>query len=454
MNKLLRFDGIVRWILSYLTVHERWRCGLVCVPLRSVLKGGGVITHITDTIEINILTSILQHAKLNTLTQKFTNRKAPCTAICKAIQVTCFSSLRTLELRDMDFNDESVDILLKSECKQPLELVQLTLRNCSNAPIDFFLQNSPNIRRLDLRGNPVKLVVESLLKYRGKHLESLLLGWDSEFSSNDGVHLSESYSDGSDIQALFQHLSETSGPGITSFGIPGFVSVTYSAMAMLNTTNLTSVDLCCCRFITDNAIAPLLQNNGGLEHLNLRATSITDISLSRIASCCPELRSINVSCTPVSSRGIKALTSGCKKIKCLDLCYPSIVSTEALQEACITYGTNLEVLGIGGLPVTNSDLMFITQTCPNIRSLGIGSCSHLTSSIWTVLLGLSKLTLLIAHNLAVVDCAAITKLISKTKIKNLELTNSFPLTPEEAVYFTETYPFDWKADWESVWPFW
>ena len=91
---------------------------------------------------------------------------------------------------------------------------------------------------------------------------------------------------------------------------------------------LTSIDLSCCRHISDIGVSALAEGCHSLTSINLRhCNRVSDIGVSALAEGCHQLTSIDLGyCNDISDDGLSALAAGCHSLTSIDLGYCNNIS--------------------------------------------------------------------------------------------------------------------------------
>lgn len=243
-----------------------------------------------------------------------------------------------------------------------------------------------SVKSIDMRGLDAQDVnlVFTWFRARAEKLESLKMGWLSEANS---------YSRSSSRlnRVWFQLQQGETAPLISkcvnlqTLVISGYDSSLDLLLPHVNCFSKLSVLNFNHGIFGEAFLIGLVNNNfATLKDINLRATDVTDKSLASISRCA-NLERINLSCTEISVDGFLEFVSKCSKLKEIDLCYSSkITSLTSPQIATLlahisqNVGPRLSMIGIGGFPVTDDSLFAFFSVCTNVSHIGIGGCELLT----------------------------------------------------------------------------
>lgn len=175
-------------------------------------------------------------------------------------------------------------------------------------------------------------------------------------------------------------------------------------------SDLKSLHLAGCRLISDSTLEALSNNCRNLEELVVQGCiNITDYGLTVLVSGCRHIKHLDVNkCTNVGDAGISSISEACsaslRTLKMLDCYKVGDVGISILAKFC----KSLETLIIGGLrditdeavkslvlschsslknlrmdwclSVTDSSLSCILKHCKNLQALDMGCCEEVTDA--------------------------------------------------------------------------
>jgi Leucine-rich repeat (LRR) protein len=165
---------------------------------------------------------------------------------------------------------------------------------------------------------------------------------------------------------------------------------------------------------TDENLERALSSNPGVERIDLRDSKITDLGLSHIAKYCHNLKTLQLSDTAVSDKGLNYLApmrsiltlnlsrtritdQGLAYLRQLPLVYLNVAITKTSGKGLKNlseHGSKLKELNVRRSPlITDQDLETISQCFPNLTSLNI-SDTPVTSAGVEKLAKLEKLRFL------------------------------------------------------------
>lgn len=266
---------------------------------------------------------------------------------------------------------------------------------------------------------------------------------------------------------VVENLSERCGDYLKRLTLKGCKSVSDASMKVFsrNCRNLEEINLDDCKQLTDETCMSLASNCHKLAHLNIASCDVTDLSLEHISQGCKNLKHINISsCNNITPVGIgilaesctnlvsfislacadstindislQALSSGCKKLKMINLngCKAvTDIGVQALAENChqLVYCCLSKCFAI-----TDVSLICLGQGCQQLRTLGLIGCHQLTDYGFQAL----TKTCSLLENLDLEDCVQITDQTlfyltnSCSNIKRLALSHCDNITDEGIKY--------------------
>jgi len=235
------------------------------------------------------------------------------------------------------------------------------------------------------------------LTARAPALESLQLGWSSEFNHRR-LYMWHAYipqTSSTALAELVPRLTELDVSGI-HFRDGGAREVLAKCTARLKSLSVNSCGL------SDGDIEALASITSSLTFLNLRGNDkLNDHAVSSLLARQPQLRSLNIGCTNLSARVLLTVVENCPELTALDVCFAERISLNAIV-AVIECFPNLDDLGISGFSDL-SDQKFdeILLQCPLLTSIGVSGCPQLTDRALSALserCGSRLRSLFAAHN--------------------------------------------------------
>ena len=456
--------NVLSEVMSYLDLVERFRSGAVARSFRTVAEMWVGVREVTPSLlrtvgpaptpcTVSTLSSLFRSGRPLTrviLTKVVWEDPATVTRLLLSMLKSSRSTLEELSLSNMRIPE---DFLKASRCVDMAapRLATLRLVNCpSSPPLAEILQLCTNITTLDLRGCDENVVLPALLQHTPAHLRSLSIGWAAELADLVRSGPDFAFYESHEVNAVLRQITAACSGTLEHLAVPGFVWVNRESLTSLGKCmGLLSVNLSNCRCVNDSAALEMLRENVMLEEVNLRATSVGDSAI-RALSRCANLRVLNVSCSRISDAALQTLALGCPNITKLDLCYPSKrISPSAVLEAVRVFGGNLKLLGLGGhTDVTDDILGDIMIACCNIQTLGIGSCSGLTSAVWSsIAKHLVDIRHIMAHGLNIVTYDGIMEIATErrslTMVDLMKVPVGEKLTQEQKCEIERDFPMDW-----------
>ena len=109
------------------------------------------------------------------------------------------------------------------------------------------------------------------------------------------------------------------------------------AAVVAKCTQLSSLNLWCCKKISDAAVVAVASECKQLKSLNLGfCSNITDEAVKAVASECKQLTTLNLTnCSNITDVAVKAVASECKQLTTLDLSWCSNVTDEAVMAVAL-----------------------------------------------------------------------------------------------------------------------
>ena len=146
-------------------------------------------------------------------------------------------------------------------------------------------------------------------------------------------------------------------------------------------SELQTLNLSCCRNITDASLTRVARGWSNLHSLNLAGCSrITDASLTRVARGCPNLQSLNLdSCRNITDASLGEVAFGCLNLQSLVLRYCSRITDASLTR--VARGcSNLQSLNLYECNnITGASLAAVGVLCSYLQSLDLRQCFSITS---------------------------------------------------------------------------
>ncbi len=226
------------------------------------------------------------------------------------------------------------------------------------------------LQKLDLRGSTCEADLFTDENVVFPHLETLLIGIhdESEADALDFVFFGAWMKDRTNLSALFRSCPkltrlECNRPCLVLDHVPEEAN-------HLRSLAITHVDLTFCS----------LPNFPKLDDVSLRGSIIPLFFEGAI-----NLTSVNVSCSSCSPLALSLLLDTAHRLRKLDLCYakkltsqPALVWELFQKHAHRLRG--LSMIGLGGFTkmMTDKELMWLTEHIPDMRHIGVGSCTNLT----------------------------------------------------------------------------
>ena len=283
---------------------------------------------------------------------------------------------------------------------------------------------------------------------RCPELESLILGWPSEFIAPGpsellaAPFLEPRFSEPVLVLPIARDLAEAC-PKLRALTLSGY-ALLYDQFVegAFAATALESLDLCGCQLSTDEGLAAALATCAhSLRDLNVRGTRFGDESAAALVRGGCSLERLNASCTRLTSQGLLMLSDASDRLQVVDVCYAkSCCEAEAMRTVCARHGSRLQMLGMGGCAGLGTDdltiLLELTKGeagASSLQHLGIGGCEslHGASALADVIAACGPtLTALSAHKLERVTWNILASLLERCpNLASLDLAGSEPSDP-------------------------
>lgn len=197
--------------------------------------------------------------------------------------------------------------------------------------------------------------------------------------------------------------------------------------------NLRKLELFGCRFVTDGLFQALSKNCSHLEELGLSGcVNITDTGLSNLMEGCRCIKSLDVSkCNKIGDPGVLQIANVCsaslRTLKLLECYSVSDISLLSLANSC----HNLETLVFGGCrEVSDEPLKFLVVALSySLRSLRMDWCLNITdSSLHCVLSNCRNLVALDISCCDKITDFAFQGLATESDLKVLKMSNLTRIT--------------------------
>ena len=122
------------------------------------------------------------------------------------------------------------------------------------------------------------------------------------------------------------------------------------------------------QWITDAGGVVLRDNSGRITGVDLRSSWVTDSDLAEVAKI-PNLKTVDLSLSRVTDRGLRALRPAAQNIASFNLYFAELITDEGLS--IIKGSKNLKRLNVRGTKATDTTLEFVSSI-PTLESLDIG----------------------------------------------------------------------------------
>ncbi len=122
------------------------------------------------------------------------------------------------------------------------------------------------------------------------------------------------------------------------------------------------------QWITDAGGMVLRDNSGRITGVDLRSSWVTDSDLAEVAKI-PNLKTVDLSLSRVTDRGLRALRPAAQSIASLNLYFAELITDEGLS--IIKGSKHLKRLNVRGTKATDTTLEFVSSV-PTLESLDIG----------------------------------------------------------------------------------
>lgn len=278
-------------------------------------------------------------------------------------------------------------------------------------------------------------------------LETLLLGYDSEFRENPvgGPEAETEFSPpmwciigklitpggGSSCAPAAAAASSPSPPPeearLQHLSLRGYVALMPQALHQLLSPPppLHTLDLTGCQCLgpdrddmgvlpaTYASLAPTLTN------LNVRGTAFDDACACALAAAGARLARLNASCTLLSGQGLVALAHASPRLRVLDLCYAKHCARDVADVAAAVarHTPGLEMLGLGGFERLSESALraMLAGNEASMRHVGIGGCTGINGAAALRLVAehCPCLTALNAHKLVEPTVSALGELLAR-----------------------------------------
>ncbi|KAI9004114.1 hypothetical protein BC832DRAFT_74543 [Gaertneriomyces semiglobifer] len=153
--------------------------------------------------------------------------------------------------------------------------------------------------------------------------------------------------------------------------------------------SLQHLDVSLCKRLTDEGfrICDAYKRKGlsmALRHVVLMGTVCGDAAVELLTSACPDLETVDLnSCAKITPNSLKSLAKA-SKLRVLVLTGTKMVNgagsitlNDGLQDFAATNGANLERFELHGCPqLTTTALGMLIQKCPNLRHLDLAGCVY------------------------------------------------------------------------------
>ncbi|XP_072165440.1 uncharacterized protein [Diadema setosum] len=206
-----------------------------------------------------------------------------------------------------------------------------------------------------------------------------------------------------DVVAI--HFAESHHIDLSHVG-PSFTADAFQVMA-LDARNLLTLSVPCCKkWITDDLILPVIENNPHLRKINISENSSLSTEVVRtIGVNCHDLRCLMLAeCQQITSTSVEGIAMNCEQLEQLDLtgCWNMDDDT---MNTVLQLNRNLTWLSVARLyGITGNLVNLICCFCPNIEYLDIQGCWRITDEVLCKLWDMAKL-----KTLKVKDCRYITE---------------------------------------------
>ena len=167
-------------------------------------------------------------------------------------------------------------------------------------------------------------------------------------------------------------LIKDEGDKIKNLNLRVHESIVFTNIDWSKCTQLESLDLSCTTLTTEG-LKQILTGCPNLKNLNLsycKSIDFTNIDWSK----CKNIESLDLSLTAITAEGLKKILTGCPNLKNLNLSYcKSIVFTKINWSKC----TQLESLDLTYTNIATEGLKKILTGCPNLKNLNLSQCKSI-----------------------------------------------------------------------------
>lgn len=234
---------------------------------------------------------------------------------------------------------------------------------------------------------------------------------------------------------VVENLSARCGDYLKRLTLRGCKSVSDNSMRIFseNCRNLEEINLDDCKQLTDETCKSLAAHCHKLTHLNIASCDVSDESLLAVGQGCKQLKHINISnCNKIRPQGIECLarncpnlltfisvacreatinddslrrlTSGCKKLKMINLNGCSAITDEGVKHMAENCHQLVYCCLSKCSAITDEALISLGQGCSQLKTLGLTGCQQLTDHGFQALTKNCKLI----QDLDLEDCVLIT----------------------------------------------
>ena len=170
------------------------------------------------------------------------------------------------------------------------------------------------------------------------------------------------------------HLTSIDLRGCNNISNEGVIAITESCH------HLTSIDLSYCHSVSDIGVISISESCHYLTSINLSADfNLSDIGVSALVEGCHNLTSINLTyCNKITDMSLLAIAEGCHNLTSIDLSYCwriSDIGVIAIAQVCsqltsinLSYNQN----------ISDNSISAIVQGCPHLTEINLSGCHRIS----------------------------------------------------------------------------
>jgi len=210
-------------------------------------------------------------------------------------------------------------------------------------------------------------------------------------------------------------------------------------------SNVVSLNLSCCNYVTDEDLALLMDfkaQNTQLRLLDLSYTQVTDTGIAAISNKCPNLSSVNLTgCLEITDVSLSFLAQNCKKIQNLIVSGCSRISDIGVQLIAQETKHHLRILDLNDCSrISDKALLFLGHYCPSLSCLRLKN-TNITLSVLFKLLARLQLTELNIQSLPITDSLLVVLARMQPTLKVMDISFCSRVTINGLKHVTEKLEF-------------